>query len=110
MSTKVASIIAFVVTAVLVLLLAIVFGFGGIIALNGFMNADAAVSTGFICLGVGVILSAILAGVLTRTFISKFQWNNILALLVSIGVSALLGGGLGFASMMLMIIVAEASL
>jgi hypothetical protein len=110
MSTKIASIVASVITAILVLLCAIFFGLGGIILLNGFMNADVAVYTGFICLGVGVILSAILAGVLTSTFISKFQWSNTLALLVSIGISALLGSGLSFASMMLMVIIAEATL
>lgn len=107
MSTTVASIISSVITAILVFLLTIVFGFGGIVLLNGFMNASTAVYTGFTCLGIGAILSTILAWVLSKTFISKFNWNNILAVFVSIFISTLLGGGMGFASMIIMVIVAD---
>lgn len=109
MPTKTASIIASVITSILVLLLAIVFGFGGIVLLNGFMSADAAVTTGFVCLGIGVILCAILAWALAKTFINRFKWKSILAVTASVLLSTLVGGGLGFASMMLMIVVAEAS-
>jgi hypothetical protein len=107
MSAKTASILSSVVTAILVLLLAIVFGFGGIVLLNGFMDASAALYTGFACLGISVILCAILAWVLAKTFISRFNWNNLLAAIVSVIVSTLLGGGLGFASMFVMGMVAE---
>lgn len=107
MPTKTASIIASVVTAILVILLAIFFGFGGIVLLNGFMDASAAVTTGFICLGIGVILCAVLAWALAKTFIARFKWNTIPAVIVSVLLSSLLGGGLGFVSMMLMLFVAE---
>jgi len=107
MSTRVASIISSVITAILVCLLTIVFGFGGIVLLNGFMDASTAVNTGFSCLGIGVILCTILAWVLTKTFISKFNWNNILAVFVSVLVSTILGGGMGLASMIIMVIVAD---
>jgi hypothetical protein len=109
MPAKIASIISAVVTAILVILLAIFFGFGGIVLLNGFMDGSAAVATGFICLGVGVILCAILAWALAKTFIAKFNWKQILAVVVSVFLSTILGGGIGFISMMLMIVVAEST-
>lgn len=109
MSIKTASIISSVVTALLVLLSVIVFGFGGIVLLNGFMNANAAVYMGFTCLGITLILCPILAGMLTKVIISKFHWNNIWAVVVSAFVSTLLGTGMGLTSMMIMIFVAEAT-
>ena len=109
MSIKIASIISSVVTALLVLVAVIVFGFGGIVLLNGFMNASVAVNTGFTCLGITLILCPILAWVLARTIISRFHWNNIWAVIVSVFVSTLLGAGMGLTSMMVMIFVAEAT-
>jgi hypothetical protein len=107
MPTKTASIIASVTTAILTALLVVIFGFGGIVLLNGFMDASAAVATGFVCLGISVILCALLAGALVRAFITRFKWNNILAVIAGTLFSTLLGGGLGFASMILMVIVAD---
>ncbi|MBK8823605.1 MAG: hypothetical protein IPN58_13615 [Anaerolineales bacterium] len=96
MSIKTASIISSVVTALLVLVTVIVFGFGGIVLLNGFMNADVAVNTGFACLGITLILCPILAWVLAKAMISKFHWNNIFGS-VCFGLCLnLLGTGLSF--------------
>jgi hypothetical protein len=108
MSIKTASVISSVVTALLVFVIVIVFGFGGIVLLNGFMDASAAIYTGFTCLGITLILCPILAWILARTFISKFNRNNILAVIVSVFVSTLLGAGMGVASTFIMAIVAEA--
>jgi len=108
MSIKTASIISSIVTALLVLVIVIVFGFGGIVLLNGFMDVSAAIYTGFTCLGITLILCPILAWILVRTFISRFNWNNILAVIVAVFVSTLLGAGLGVASTFIMAIVAEA--
>ena len=108
MSIKTASIISSIVTALLVLVIVIVFGFGGIVLLNGFMDASAAIYTGFTCLGITLILCPILAWILARTFISRFNLNNILAVIVAVFVSTLLGAGLGLASTFIMAIVAEA--
>jgi len=108
MSIKTASIISSVVTTLLVLVVVIVFGFGGIVLLNGFMDASAAVYTGFTCLGITLILCPVLAWVLARTFISKFNWNTILAVIVSVVASTLFGVGMGVASTFIMAIVAEA--
>ena len=107
MSIKTASIISSVVTALLVLAVVILFGFGGIVLLNGFMDASAAVNTGFACLGITLVLCPILAWILAKTFISRFNWNAILAVFLSILVSTLLGVGMGFASTFIMAIVAE---
>jgi hypothetical protein len=109
MSIKTASILSSVVTALLVLVAVIVFGFGGIVLLNGFMNANVAVNMGFTCLGITLILCPILAWVLARIIISKFHWNNILAVIISVFASTLLGAGMGLTSMMIMIFVAEAT-
>ena len=108
MSIKTASVISSIVTALLVLVIVIVFGFGGIVLLNGFMDASAAIYTGFTCLGITLILCPILAWLLARTFISRFNWNNILAVIVTVFISTLLGAGMGFASTFIMTIVAEA--
>src|SRR5215204_6707768 len=108
MSIKTASVISSVVTALLVLVTVIVFGFGGIVLLNGFIDASTAVYTGFTCLGITLILCPILAWILARTFISRFNWNNILAVIISVFVSTLLGAGMGLASTFIMAIVAEA--
>jgi hypothetical protein len=107
MSTKMTSIISSVVTALLVLVIVIVLGFGGLVLLNGFMNASIPLYTGFACLGITLILCPILAGILTKNFIAKFKWNNILSILISVFVSTLLGAGMGIASTFVMIIVAE---
>ena len=108
MSIKTASVISSVVTALLVLVIVIVFGFGGIVLLNGFMDASVAIYTGVTCLGITLILCPILAWILARTFISRFNWNNILAVIVSVFVSTLLGAGMGVATTFIMAIVAEA--
>ena len=108
MSIKTASVISSVVTALLVLVIVIVFGFGGIVLLNGFIDASTAVYTGFTCLGITLILCPILAWILARTFISRFSWNNISAMIISVFVSTLLGAGMGLASTFIMAIVAEA--
>ena len=91
----------------MLLVVVIFFGFGGIVLLNGFMGASAAVYTGFTCLGITLILCPILAGMLTKTLISKFNWNTFLAGGISALAATLLGGGLGLAAMFVMIIVAE---
>lgn len=107
MSIKTSAIISSVITALLVLVIVIIFGFGGIVLLNGFMDASAAVYTGFTCLGITLILCPILAGVLVRLFITKFNWNNILSIFISVLVSTLLGAGMGVLSTFIMAIVAE---
>ncbi len=107
MSSKTATIISSIITALLVLVVVIVFGFGGIVLLNGFMDASAAVNTGFTCLGITLVLCPILAGVLAKTFIARFNWKPLWAVVLSIFVSTLLGVVMGFASTIIMAIVAE---
>ena len=107
MSVRVASIIASVITLLLALVLVAVFGFGGIVLLNWYTDAGAAVNTGFVCLGITLILSPILAWVLTKTLIIRTKWNNALAMVISILASTLLSGLMGFASVMVMVIIAD---
>ena len=84
MSEKASSFISSLVTFILVLLVTVVFGFGGIVLLNGFMDASTAVYTGFACLGLTLILCPILAWFLAKAFIARFNWNNVLAVIVSV--------------------------
>ena len=107
MSVKVASIIASVVTVLLALVVVAVFGFGGIVLLNGYTDAGAAVNTGFVCLGITLILSPLLAWASTKALIVRANWNNALAVVISILASTLLSGSMGFASVMVMVIIAD---
>jgi len=108
MSTKTASIVSSIITGILVLLAALVSAFGGIIALNGFMfSPTAAIVSGFTCMGVTLILSPILAWILTKTFISRYNWKGGLAILVSVLATSLFGSVMSFASIFVMIIIAE---
>ncbi|MBI3162351.1 MAG: hypothetical protein HYZ23_07560 [Chloroflexi bacterium] len=110
MSTKIPSIISSLITLVLVVLIGVFLAFMQIILLNGFSSREGgpALAAGFTCLGIGAILSAILAWALAKVFISKFNWNNILAVFVSVLASSIFGGGLGFASIIITIAVASA--
>ena len=107
MSIKVASSIASVVTLLLALVVVAVFGFGGIVLLNGYADAGAAVNAGFVCMGITLILSPILAWALTKALIVRTKWNNALAVVISVLASTLLSGLMGFASVMVMVIIAD---
>ena len=108
MSTKSASIISSVITGILMLLVVLVSAFGGILALNGYINSPTAgIASGFTCMGISLILSIILAWTLTRTFITRFNWNNALAIAVSVFATSLLGTVLSFASIFVMIAVTD---
>lgn len=109
MSTKALSIISAVLTVIFVILLGIAFIFVTMVALNGFgsREGDAALTITLVCQGVGLLLSAVLAGWLTRLVIQKFNWNKILAVILSIFAGTILGGGAAFVALVLSIIAAS---
>lgn len=111
MPTKTLSLISTVLTAILVFLIGLVMFFGTIVMLNGFSGREgtAAIMISLVCQGGGLILSAILAGRLTRLFIEKFNWNNILAVILSVAAGTLLGGVFAFGSLFISLIAAEIS-
>jgi hypothetical protein len=94
MATKTLSTISAVITAIFVILIGLFIFFMTLVALNGYGDREgtAAVTINLICSGGGAILSAILAGWLTRLTIDKFNWNKILAIIVSIFAGTTLGG------------------
>lgn len=110
MTPKILSIISAVLTAVLTVLIGIFLFVMTLAALNGFSDREgsAAVSIMLVCQGIGVILSAILAGWLTRRFIEKFNWNKVLAVILSIAAGTTLGTILAFAALALSIFTAGA--
>jgi hypothetical protein len=110
MPTKTLSIISSVVTVVLLIILAILSFFVTLVMLNGYGDREggpALIAFG-ICQGIGLILSAILSARLTRIFLEKYNWNAILAVIVSVLAGAVTGGGLGIVSFFVSIVVAEA--
>jgi membrane protease YdiL (CAAX protease family) len=109
MSTKTLSIISAVLTVIFLILLGLVAFFSTLLALNGYGDSEgtAAVVITLVCQGVGLILSAILAGWLTRLFVEKFNWNKILAVILSIFAGSTLGTVLVFAALVISVITAE---
>lgn len=110
MPTKTLSIISAVITAILVLLVGALIFFITLVALNGFGDREgtAAITLNLICSGGGVILSAILAGWLTRLVIEKFNWNRILATIVSILAGTTFGTVAAVGALILSVLAAEA--
>jgi len=103
----------FVISSVLTVIFLILFGllltFGQLIALNGFSEREgnASLLTAFACQGAGMLICAILAWRLTKAFIQKFNWNQALAVMISVFVSTILGSGLAFVSLIVSLGVAE---
>jgi hypothetical protein len=109
MTTKTLSTISAVITAIFVILIGLFVFFMIMIALNGYGDREgtAAVTINLICSGGGAILSAILAGWLTRLTIDKFNWNKILAVIVSMAAGTTLGSVAALGSLVLSIIAAD---
>jgi hypothetical protein len=109
MTTKTLSIISAVITAIFVILIGLFIFFMILVALNGYGDREgtAALAINLICSGGGTILSAILAGWLTRLTIDKFNWNKILAIIVSMAAGTTLGSVAALGSLVLSIIAAD---
>ncbi|MBL8102519.1 MAG: hypothetical protein JNM02_08330 [Anaerolineales bacterium] len=109
MTTKTLSIISVVLTVISLILLGIVAFLFTVLALNGYgeREGNAAIAISLICQGSGLILSAILASRLTRLFIEKFNWNKVLAVILSILAGTTLGVISAFGSFLLSIIAAD---
>jgi len=96
MSTKTASIISSIFTGVLIILGILILEFATMIALNGVMvTPTTEMAINLTCMGSSLILSVILAWILPKFLITKFNWKGWLAILVSILVTSTLGIVLG---------------
>ena len=62
-----------------------------------------AMGVSLVCQAAGTILAAVLAGWLTNLVITKFNWNNILAVVVAVIAGTLLGGVIPFLSIIISI-------
>lgn len=109
MPNKTPAIVSAVITFILLLIISVILSFGQLVALNGFSERAGTISlaTSLICQGVGNILAVIIAWRLTIRFITKSNWSNIAAVLVSVLAGTLTGAGLTFVSMIASILLAE---
>lgn len=108
MPTRTPSIIAAVLTVLLLIVTSVLFLFGELVLLNGVSERQGTIALGasLVCQGLGVILAAILAGWLTRTVIARFKLHAVLAVILSILAGVTLGGVLAFLSVMIVIPIA----
>jgi len=109
MPTKTPSIISTVLTVISLLLFGVASMFFLVVALNGFSGSEGgpALTTGAVCNGVGIIISAVLVWHLTRWLMNKFNWSSIAAVFVSVMVGFFIGGGLSLVSMFIGVVVAD---
>lgn len=110
MPSKTPSMISVILTILTLLVIGIALFFINVVTLNGFNGREgaAALSTSGICGSIGIILSAILAGKLSKLFIDKYNWNSFLAVVSSVIVSLIAGGVIFGIAFVLSLIVAEA--
>lgn len=97
MPPRTSSIIAAVLTFLVLILFSIVLLFVEVIALNGASERQGftAMALSLICQGITVILAAMLAWRLTALLVTKFNGNTALAVIISV-VAGVFGGGLIF--------------
>jgi hypothetical protein len=92
------------ISAVLTVILLIIFGVLSVLmqmlVLNGASERQGMTVMGvsLVCQGAGAILAAVLAGWLTNLGITKFNWNNILAIVIAVIAGTLLGALISFLS------------
>ena len=109
MPNKTPAIISAVITFILLIIISVALSFGQLVALNGFSERVGSISliTSLICQGVSNILAVIIAWRLTIRFVTKSNWGNIPAALVSALAGTLTGAGLAFIAIIVSIFLAE---
>lgn len=110
MPTKTPSIVSTIITVLLLLLTAALGLFGLVITLNGYNDraGGPALATTFACNGIAIILAAILAWRLPKWLVGKFNWNSVLAVIVSVIAGTTAGGILSFISVFIGVFIADA--
>lgn len=110
MSTKTPAIISVILTVLTLLVIGVSVFFINIVALNGFSGREggAALATTGICGSIGIILSAIVAGGLSKFLIKRYAWHNFVVVILSTLASTILGGVLLGIAFVLSLIVAQA--
>ena len=109
MPNKTPAIISAVITFILLIIISAILSFGQLVLLNGASERVGSISlvTSLICQGVSNIIAVIIAWRLSIRFVTKSNWSNIAAVLVSVLIGTLTGAGLTFVSMIASILLAE---
>ena len=97
--SKTPVVVSITVTVILLLLLTAFAFFMQLVLMNGVMStskANIALGTSLGCQGLEIILGAILAGRLTRWYMTRFQMNKVLAVILAIIPVAILAAVLSF--------------
>ena len=105
MPSKIPAMVAGLSTFIILILLAVLSVFIQILVLNGASENEAfnVISLSLICQSGGLLVGVILARWLTNRLITKFNWNNILAVGLAILAATLLGGFLAILAAILSI-------
>jgi len=108
MSPKKLDMIAFLLTVLVLFVVAIAFVFVQLLALNGVMDSRATTALVLLILGELTImsLSGVFAAWASSFLIAKFQWKRALAVVVSVTLAAFLGSALFFFAVILSILLA----
>jgi hypothetical protein len=109
MPTKTSAIISVILTILVLILIGVLSIFMNMVALNGMSSREGvpALLTLGSCSIIGIILSAVVASRLTKTFISKYSWNSILAVIIAFIAGSILGFIFNVIGFVLAIIVAD---
>ena len=98
-----------IISAVLTVILLVIFGVLSVLTQMLVLNdvserqGMTAMGVSLVCQGAGAILAAAFAAWLTNLVITKFNWNNILAVVIAVIAGTLLGGLISFLSIIISI-------
>lgn len=105
MSNKAPAVISTVLTVIFLVILAVASVLFEMLALNGASERQGTLAMGIslACQGVSVILIAIFTRWLTNLLIVRFNWNKVVAVIVTVISGVLLGGIVSFLSLIVSI-------
>ena len=105
MPNKTPAIISAALTTILLILFGVLSVFTQMLVLNGASENQGMTAMGvsLVCQGAGAILAAAFAAWLTNLVITKFNWNNILAVAIAVISGTLLGAIISFLSIIISI-------
>lgn len=103
MPNRTPAIISVILTVILLIIFGVVSALFELIALNGASESQGTTALIFslVCQGAAIILVGIFVSWLTNRLISKFNWNQIVAVIVAVTAGTLLGAGIFFLSIII---------
>ena len=98
-----------IITTILLILTGLVILFSQLLVLNGFSERVGTISLviSLICQGASIIVAGVLATRLTRLFLEKFNWSNVVAGIAGVIAACIAGGALMTLGLIISIFVAE---